>query len=79
MYKVNLEEDTIDVFSSDNYHISILMPLTFHIAHLNHHTREISGVPLKLTCCHWFGVYGLPKSGNPDLCPQKKDILSFFL
>ena len=78
MYKVNLEENTIDVFSSDNYHISILMPLTFHIAHLNHHTREISGVPLKLTCCHWFGVHGLPKSGNPDLCPQKKDILSFF-
>ena len=28
---------------------SILMPLTFHIASLNRHTTELSGVPLKLT------------------------------
>ena len=38
---------------------SILMPPTFHIAHLDHHTRKISGVPLKVTWCQGLGVQSL--------------------
>ena len=38
---------------------SILMPRTFHIAHLNRHTRKISGVPLKVTWCQGLGVQSL--------------------
>ena len=54
---------------------SILMPRTFHIAHLNRHTRKISGVPLKTARCKGFGVRSLPTSINPDSCAQKKAIL----
>ena len=35
---------------------SILMPLTLHIAHLNCHCCNISGVPLRLTWCQGFGA-----------------------
>ena len=49
---------------------SILMPRTFHIAHLNRHTRKISGVPLKTAWCKGFGVRSLPTSINPDSCTQ---------
>ena len=57
---------------------SILMPPTFHIAHLNCHTCKISGAKLKLIWCQGFGAQSLPKSGNPNWCHQKRPFWVFF-
>ena len=42
--------------------VSILRPLTFHIAHLKRYVHKFSGVPQKLTCCERFGLQLLPNS-----------------
>ena len=56
----------------------ILVPPTFHVASLKRYTPKFSGPPKKLTWCQPFGVQGLSKSGNPDLCPPKKAIWRCF-
>ena len=42
-----------------------LMPTTYPIASLNGYTPNFSGVPQKLTWCHWFGLQQPPKSAYP--------------
>ena len=48
---------------------SILMPPTFHIASLNRYTPTFSGVPQKLTRCHWFDLQHPPKFAYLKRCP----------
>ena len=50
----------------------VVMPLTFHIACLKRHTTNLSGVPLELTWCQYFGIQFVQKSGNPESLPPKQ-------
>ena len=52
--------------------VSILMPVTFHIPHLNRYTPSFQGYPQK------FGLLLLPNWGDADLCPLKMVVLGVF-
>ena len=52
--------------------VTILMPPTFHIAHLKRYVHKFSEVPQKLTCCERFGLQLLLNTEYIFVTPERR-------